>query len=135
MRQFSFFTLISGLGWLGDFSLLTTLLALGYPVFLANFIGAFVAVTFVFFIARKHIFSTVPERSLKTTLGLYWVWQACAITAASAATAALAGLLFEQNILDTLFSAGMSAKILVTPVTLIANFVFMRTLLERRSAS
>ena len=144
LKRFSGFTIISGFGWLLDFAVMASLVQAGLPVFAANFIGAFCGVTFVFFVAGKRIFQKAEGRSTGRLLLLYWIWQAVAVTVASAATAALAALLGQltgpaleaipipfiggEVALRTVL--GVSAKILVTPATLVANFLFMRFLLE-----
>jgi len=143
-RRFSGFALISGMGWCLDFVIMATLTHSGVPVFWANFFGAFCGVTFVFFIAGKHIFRKAGDRTMATLLLLYWIWQLVAVTAASALTAGLSwsliALLEHGSAVQVLSEAGInivtlcgvSAKILVTPLTLIANFFFMRFLLETR---
>ncbi|EAV44235.1 hypothetical protein SIAM614_03715 [Roseibium aggregatum IAM 12614] len=145
-KRFSGFALISGIGWCLDFLTMATLTQSGLPVFWANFIGAFCGVTFVFFVAGKHIFEKAGNRSTATLLVLYWIWQVVAVTAASALTAALSWVL--MSLLDaaggTAFVAGfglkpvtlcgITAKMLVTPFTLVANFFFMRFLLEHRKS-
>ncbi|WP_269584224.1 GtrA family protein [Roseibium sp. Sym1] len=141
-RRFSGFAVISGIGWCLDFMTMATLTYSGIPVFWANFIGAFCGVTFVFFVAGKRIFRKAHNRSMATLLLLYWIWQLVAVTAASALTAGVSWLLIvllEQSggtqILmdagaDIVTLCGVTAKMLVTPFTLIANFFFMRFLLE-----
>lgn len=42
------FAVVSGLGWLIDFSIFALLNSLGFPVWLANIVGATTAVLFVF---------------------------------------------------------------------------------------
>ncbi|MCK7616076.1 GtrA family protein [Roseibium sediminicola] len=141
-KRFSGFALISGIGWCLDFMTMATLTYSGVPVFWANFIGAFCGVTFVFFVAGKRIFRKAHNRSMATLLLLYWIWQLVAVTAASALTAGVSLLLLAMldqvggtPILTDLGAnivtlTGVSAKMLVTPFTLIANFFFMRFLLE-----
>lgn len=141
-KRFSGFALISGIGWCLDFMTMATLTYSGVPVFWANFIGAFCGVTFVFFVAGKRIFRKAHNRSMATLLLLYWIWQLVAVTAASALTAGVSWLLLTmldqvggtQILLEAganiVTLCGVSAKMLVTPFTLVANFFFMRFLLE-----
>ena len=55
--RLSIFTVISGLGWLIDMVLFLALVRAGMDPFFANLIGAFVAVTFVFVFAQRHVFT------------------------------------------------------------------------------
>ncbi|NKI59231.1 hypothetical protein HCG46_13225 [Labrenzia sp. PO1] len=145
-KRFSGFALISGIGWCLDFLTMATLTQSGLPVFWANFIGAFCGVTFVFFVAGKHIFEKAGNRSTTVLLALYWIWQVVAVTAASALTAGLSWALMSLLVtvdgtafvtglgLKPVTLCGVTAKMLVTPFTLVANFFFMRFLLEHRKS-
>ncbi|EFH8408151.1 hypothetical protein HRZ17_004215, partial [Escherichia coli] len=50
------FAVVSGLGWLIDFSIFALLNLLGLPIWLANIFGATAAVLFVFFVSVRRIF-------------------------------------------------------------------------------
>lgn len=144
MRRFSVFTLISGTGWLIDLGLTVALVIAGAGPFLASVIGSLTAVTFVFAISQLMVFDT-GGRIQTRHYGRYLVWHAVTIPLASGAVAGLTGL-FEgpvgyladalpkmADLLPgvTALSAG-AAKAAITPVTLTANFFFMRWLVERR---
>ncbi|EFD1681761.1 TPA: GtrA family protein, partial [Escherichia coli] len=47
------FAVVSGLGWLIDFSIFALLNLLGLPIWLANIFGATAAVLFVFFVSVR----------------------------------------------------------------------------------
>lgn len=128
------FTLISGIGWILDFVVMGGLTALGSSYFIANTIGAFCGVTFVFFAARHDIFSEAREQSLTKSICLYWAWQIIAITAASFCVALLSNGVFAllKDMLENgRVISGLCAKILVTPATLSANFYFMQWLFRK----
>lgn len=140
--RFAGFALISGIGWSLDFMVMAGLAQLGVPIFWANMIGAFCAVTLVFFASNYCIFRNTKGRSTLFLLTAYWVWQVVAITAASALIATISSILIELWPQDHAFLlgtelrpeaiSGMASKALVTPATLIANFLFLHLLMETR---
>lgn len=135
LGRFSGFTVISGLGWLLDFCVMGTLVQLGSTVFWANIVGAFCGVTFVYAIAGLRLFEKTRPQSHATLLSFYWIWHACAITASSALIGYGSTLLVHimpDLVLRAETFAGLSAKILITPISLVGNFLFMRFLLESR---
>lgn len=109
------FGVISGAGWLIDFSLFSFLGLLGTPVWLANIIGATTAVVCVFFISVHRVFE-YQGHYLMRKLFCYIAYQAVAILVASL-------------LIDTLAAwfdlLPVVAKILVTPLTFYANFQAM----------
>lgn len=140
------FVLISGMGWLLDLAIMTSLTAAGMPVFLANCVSAGIAVSFVFLIAQRRTF--VHDGSwIIGKFAAYALYNAIAILLASLAIAALAHTVFEP-ILATFASvvslvvdpnwrlalASILAKVAVTPLTLYANFLFMGWLLEGKAS-
>lgn len=114
-------------------TIMLLLVTAGVHLFSANAIGAFTAVTFVFFLARSEVFKNAPAHSLRRAITLYWIWQVVAITAAS-------GLIVVVKLILTMLMAGWLdaylfvadplAKIMITPATLVANYLFMKWLFE-----
>ena len=141
MKGFYGFALVSGCGWLIDVGLTMFLVSLGTPPFWASIAGAGVAVTFVYVVSVHAIF----DAGGKVGVGgfpYYVVWQVCAIAAASALVALLThGLLplaagtldrlSHENHTGVLTMAAGAAKALVTPLTLVANFLFIKWLTLR----
>ena len=131
------FAVVSGIGWVIDVSLAVVLVHTGLSPYLASFAGAAVAVSFVYFVSQILVFEGVAARN-KAHFLAYVLWQIFAIALASLIVAILAQWLFQYNImrlfaltnvgLDPLAFATGVAKALVTPLTLIANFVFMKWL-------
>lgn len=109
------FGLVSGLGWLIDFSLFYLLTKSGAPTAPANFLSAGVAVTFVFFASVRNIFRYEGHYMARKLLA-YILYQLCAIAAASYL---IQGLCWWFGI------AALLAKIVVTPLSFYANFQFM----------
>lgn len=139
------FVVISGTGWLIDFTVFNVLVALSLPIFSANLCGATCGVSFVFFAGRQFIFREV-RTGIRTAILCYTGWNVVAILLMSLAIAtlghALAGpsvQLPAQHFLDSLrvpLRAGslapVVAKMALTPVSMYLNFVAMGVILERR---
>lgn len=108
------FGFVSGIGWAIDFAVFLTLIhAFGVATALANFIGASIAVTFVFFASVRHVFR-YDGGYLWGKLAAYWCYQLVAVWLASLGIGALATAL-----------PPIWAKVLITPITFYANFQFM----------
>jgi len=114
------FALISGLGWLIDFSVFSSLCYL-LPVYAANLIGASLAVLFVFYASLRPVFMYAGQQTSRK-LFQYIAYQVVAIW--------LASLLIDtlSVVLSGMPWAPLMAKIAVTPLTFAANFLFMRWL-------
>jgi len=113
------FGLISGLGWLLDFSIFVALGAAGFLPGVANGIAATVAVTFVYFSSLRPIFKYEGHYMMRKLMA-YWLYQLVAVTLAS----------LTVNFLATAGMHSIVAKIVVTPFTFLANYLFMKWLAE-----
>lgn len=116
------FAVVSGLGWLIDFSIFALLNSFGFPVWLANIVGATTAVLFVFFASVRKIFQYNGHYILWKLLN-YIVYQIIAIVCASLLIDFIA---LQFGMLPII------AKIIVTPLTFYANFQFMSFLTTGR---
>lgn len=125
---------------------MTSLTALGTSVFIANCLSAATAVSFVFLIAQRHTFAH-DGSWIAGKFAAYALYNAGAILLASMAIAVLAHHVFEpilafafpvdlvtEKVRWVLAAASLAAKIMVTPLTLYANFLFMGWLLEGRAS-
>jgi len=151
---------ISGIGWLIDFSIFAILhkfvgdrLVLNLGVLkldVCNMISMLCGVTFVFFVSTKKTFEVNLKRfSLKKKYFLYIGYQLIMMVisslivgafinlytgldgaAAFTASGALAGNVLQKAVLFVL-KPEISAKICVTPITMICNFLFMKFLSEK----
>lgn len=145
LLRLSSFTLLSGIGWCIDFAIFNLLVGRGQPGFLANLASASVAVTFVLIAARKWIFRHHVE-TLPMTVAKYTAWNVVAISAASFGIKAIAsglqtwswdgaatvvGQAVGHSVAPAVLMAN-TAKILITPVTMYANFVATGYIIERR---
>lgn len=127
---FASFALISAAGWCLDIATTVLCVMLGASPFFAAAMGAVLAVSFVYLISRYILFS---HRRLGTwsDYALYLSYQIVAIALASLAVSGLARAL-EPLVtgfsMEPLALASGLGKALVTPATLIANFLFMKWL-------
>lgn len=145
LRKFSSFAVVSGTGWLIDVGLTLALVAAGLAPFWGSVLGSLTAVSFVFVVSQLATFDV--ERVRTDRYAPYLLWHAVTLPLASALVAGLAGLIegpvagilprLPEGVAAALpgplaLAAGL-AKVAVTPVTLTANFLFMRWLVERRA--
>lgn len=136
IRGFVRFAAVSGCGWLMDVGLTMGLVQLGIPPFWASLVGAGVAVTFVYVVSLHAIFGVNGALGARG-FPAYVIWQLFAISAASLLVAWLAHLLvplaerLPAQGADPLSLASGAAKALVTPLTLLANFLFIKWLTLR----
>ena len=142
IKQALSFFLISGLGWLMDVTIYTILTNVGLHVILSNIISSTVAVTYVYITSTKKLFKNDSKYSLKIKYIMYIIYQICMILISSYVVYLISNWLLNNllnvdiNSLKGLFNfivshAKLSAKILVTPFTMVINFIFMKFLIER----
>ncbi|MEQ3340752.1 GtrA family protein [Clostridium butyricum] len=130
------FIIVSGIGWLIDFSIYLFLtIKLNLIVGYANFISGIPAITFVFFISTQKIFKNKLEGiGLKKKYFMYFIYQIFLMLAVS-----WIGQLLYKNILssDIFFLVKESSylkiiiKIIITPITMFLNFCVMKLLTEK----
>lgn len=124
---------ISGVGWLIDFAIFNFLHLAVENVAVCNWISSLVAISFVFAVSTRRTFVQKNGGiNLKLKFMIYVFYQLLLILAMSA-------LLSVINAkLQTVFSepdlakySAMIAKIAVTPITMVLNFIVMKFLIER----
>lgn len=116
------FSSISGVGWLIDMALFATLITLGMAPPVANLMSAGVAVSMVFCFSTYSVFVSDGGWMGGKFLA-YITYQVCAVCIAS---------LLIKVLLTYFMLWSVAAKIIVTPLTCYANFLFMSTVIEGR---
>ena len=111
---------VSGAGLCLDYLIYTLLCSGGMTPGLANLISAATAVTFVFAVSVRRIF-TGGDRRMTRLFSLYVVYQIVAVSLASYAVE------LATNALDGRFLLGKTA---ILPVSFTANYLFMSWLLS-----
>ena len=134
IKQGLSFILVSGIGWIFDFTtylILTNIFDLN--VMISNMISAIPALTYVFAMSSKRIFKNENSKvSLKFKYIIYFVYQIILVTTVSF----IAGFLYDYvigiitiNILIKYMK--LIVKIIITPITMLLNFIIMKNLIEK----
>ena len=128
LNKFFRFALISGVGWLIDFSVYTALTRLtAFAVAGTNYLSSLPAVTYLFLTSTRRVLACKTDRASKLTKYLvYALYQMAMVSAASFLMQALAAWLAAFTEFYKL-----AAKILVTPFTMTANFFVLRVIAEK----
>lgn len=133
IRQGFSFVLISGIGWLIDFTVYTLLVMIAsLDVAYANMISAIPGITFVFFMSGKKTFEVKPS---KINLGfkylIYFGYQVVLVIIVSHIGQAISHALMNVQSAFIAEHPQIIAKVLITPITLVCNFFVMRFLIEK----
>ena len=134
LKQFINFLFLSGIGWLIDFTLyLLFSNVFNLKIIYSNILSSIPAVTFVFFISTRKIFSKNNSRiSLKEKYLIYFLYQLILIVLISI-WAQYLYLLSLKNISMNIELKFLKIiiKILITPITMLINFIVMKFLIEK----
>ena len=125
---------ISGVGWLIDFSLYLLFTSLfHWDVFYSNCLSAIPAVTLIFFVSTSKIFRrTKTKVPVPVKYVIYIAYQFILLLIVSSIGQLLAGKI-TQTFADIPFLVSCSkiiAKVIITPITMAANFMVMKVLIE-----
>lgn len=124
---------ISGIGWLIDMAIYFILTSLMINIVFSNILSSLVAVTFVYFTSTKKIFiNKNKEFNINKKYIIYVIYQIFIILLSST----IIGLVNKLIILYIDFNVVLKysqiiAKILITPITMLCNFIFMKLLMEK----
>lgn len=130
-QAFEFF-LTSGIGWIIDFTVYGLLGKVSLNVFLSNLCSSFCGVTFVFIASTRKNFTVKESKvSLKQKYVIYLLYQVLLILVVSLVLKFIYGMLQQIAIPMLAHNAKLGAKILVTPFTMIINFIVMKMLIEK----
>ena len=123
---------ISGIGWVLDFCTYIALGAISGNVAVNNIISSWIGVTFVFVFATKKVFVNNSNIPLKWKYLIYLLYQAVLIFIVSQLLAKVDVFIISQITLTPInkFSKIIS-KIVVTPITMVMNFIVMKTVVEK----
>lgn len=135
LHQFLAFVGTSGIGWLIDFSVYCILTGtFGLMVRYGNFISATPATTFVFFVSTRKNFINRPGRfSLRGKYVIYIVYQFVLVLTMSNISQFLFDWLMGFSWMPGIICSHMNivVKIMITPVTMIMNFLVMKNVIEK----
>lgn len=132
LKQALGFIGLSGIGWILDFMTYTLLGFVSDKLFINNIISSLVGVTFVFIFATRKVFQNNSKIPLKWKYFIYVVYQLVLIFLISKLLSIIALFIVENiDIAIVISLAGVIAKILVTPVTMVLNFFVMKGIIEK----
>ena len=134
LRQFIKFLFLSGIGWLIDFTLYLIFSNIfDFKIIYSNILSSIPAVTFVFFVSTRRVFVKNKKGfTLEEKYFIYFLYQVILII-----TISLLGqylyLLILKNIAVKieLKILKLIIKILITPITMLINFIVMKFLIEK----
>lgn len=130
VRQSGVFIGVSGLGWLLDFTLYTLLAFCAVPLFWCNVLGALAGISFVFVFSNRYIFKGHSRIPLWGKYMLYVMYQIVLVYSVSLLLVWVHGALLESGLLPQA-SLAIVAKLLITPITLVLNFLVLKNLIEK----
>lgn len=135
IKEFIYFLIVSGTGWLIDFGLFYILSSfLGLNVLFSNLISTIPAFTFVFLISTRKIFrNNIKYLTLQQKYLVYFTYQFFLVISVSLLGQWLYGVshhsLITYNFSDNIVK--FCIKIIITPITMILNFFTMKLLTEK----
>lgn len=123
---------LSGIGWILDFTTYTVLGVISANLVLNNTISSWVGVTFVFLLSTRIVFKNKSKIPLKWKYVIYLLYQCVLIFFISKLLNRVNVYLLTHVALAVVknFSTIIS-KILVTPITMVLNFVVMKGVVEK----
>ena len=123
---------VSGIGWLIDVLIYLTLSSIiKLNVHISNMISSLVGVSFVFLVSTRKIFANNSKINLKLKYIIYIVYQLILIYLASLAILSLKNYLTSLDIKLVIKYVNIISKIIITPFTMLINFIVMKLLIEK----
>ena len=131
-RQALRFVGLSGIGWLLDFTVYTALSFLSENLALNNMISSLVGASFVFTFSTRFIFRDSHRIPLIYKYIIYVLYQLVLIFLISQLLALISSVIltiFSQELIVSL--SAVLSKMIVTPITMIANFIVTKHVIEK----
>ncbi len=131
IQAFKFFG-ISGIGWLIDFTsytIMTSLLKI--DIMIANIISSFFGITFVYLVSTRKLFQNNSKYNLKVKYVAYILYQIVFVLLTSYIMTLIKKYLLGFDINFVINYVDIITKIIVTPFTMLINFIVMKNLIER----
>ena len=123
---------LSGIGWILDFMTFTVFGFFSKNVMLNNFISSWVGVTFVFIFATRKVFQNNSKIPLKMKYLIYLAYQCLLIYLISKLLGYVNAWIVKSIAIEIVIKlAPTISKIFVTPITMILNFIVMKTIIEK----
>ena len=134
IKQFIPFVMVSGIGWIIDFSVYFVLTHfINLNVATANIFSSIPAITYVFLMSNKKIFKNNNSKlKIQYKYLIYFCYQLILVFCVSMFGEFLYNILQDKiTITFLLENLKMVIKILITPITMTINFIVMKNLIEK----
>ena len=132
LKQAVKFIGLSGIGWIIDFSTYSGLCLLYNNIVVNNIISSWIGVTFVFIFATRKIFKNTSNISLRIKYIVYLCYQMILIFAISKLLGYVNNYIISNITMEMVVSlSSIISKIVVTPITMIMNFIVMKSIIEK----
>ena len=132
LKQAFGFIGLSGIGWILDFITYTILSIFIETVEINNIISSWVGVTFVFIFATRKVFKNNSRISLKIKYFIYLAYQCVLIFLISKLLGVVNDGIINNIDIDVVVKfSPIISKIVVTPITMILNFLVMKGIIEK----
>lgn len=122
----------SGIGWLIDttiYMILTSIFKLNIDI--SNIFSSLVGVTFVFIMSTRKIFVSRSKINIKIKYLIYVIYQVILIITVSKLMLLLKSVITLLNIELINKYINIIVKIIITPFTMVINFIVMKLLIEK----
>ena len=132
LKQAVKFIGLSGIGWIIDFSTYSGLCLLYNNIVVNNIISSWIGVTFVLIFATRKIFKNNSNISLRIKYIVYLCYQMILIFAISKLLGYVNNYIISNITMEMVVSlSSIISKIVVTPITMIMNFIVMKSIIEK----
>ncbi len=132
LKQIVKFVGISGIGWLLDFFTYTSLSFCSHNIEINNIISSWIGVTFVFIFATRKVFKNNSRISLKKKYAIYLAYQLILIYLISKLLGYVNSYIISNIMIEEILRLStVISKVIITPITMIMNFIVMKSIIER----
>lgn len=123
---------VSGIGWLIDTTIYIILTSISkINIDISNMISSLIGVTFVFIVSTRKIFKTNTKININIKYIIYIIYQIILIITVSHILVILKDNILLLNINIITKYINIIVKILITPFTMIINYMVVKNLLEK----
>lgn len=128
-QAFKFFG-ISGIGWIIDFTIYTILTSIfNLNVDISNIFSSLSGCSFVFMTSTRKLFKNNSKINIKIKYVIYIVFELLLIFTSSKIMIILKNNLINVELIAEYIN--LVVKIIITPFTMLINFIFMKNLIEK----
>ena len=132
LTQIAKFVGISGIGWILDFCTYTSLSFCSNNIVINNIISSWLGVTFVFIFATRKVFKNNSRISLKKKYAIYLAYQLILIYLISKLLGYINSYIISNVMIEEILRLStVISKVIITPITMIMNFIVMKSIIER----